>query len=636
MPPIRLRVLRIAALLAVGFAVRLLFFSSSPAKSSQSNQIEEYNFIERATRADKSLDVQRHPFLQARLGRDERDDIFNSLIYDGMMDYWTRLQLPFIQNRDTASRDAQHVFSAIDELLSLNGWVAALCPTLARPFGQTHMDYEELIGEDHLYYFAIIIHSADHFLVDQLAVIVQMARRLGSSNIFVSMLDYDSTDATETLVDLCEAVLTLLNVPFRIRRVPGMTADPATAYYPFEEAYTRNLALEPLHELKLKRHITFSRVIWIKGFTCPNDILETIKISFANKAAMVCGMDWAENNGFFIFSDRWRTRDIDGDQFRQSRSNSKPDAVPPRDKQGALRYNQYLPFQVFCCESGTHVVDPAQSYYKGLSYRAGTDFHNLSRADGVPIRGEDAPCLDSSQAWFCRDLWVRTAREAMEEGDKANGGKTGERNRREIPGRAEKLPGSIEHRAVEEDSIQKQQRDEIKVVNVGGGGGAALEEVNDGGMADRKQDDPDANAGSDYDAMPPEEGGEEVPPLESMKIVIPNSAFRPARILVNPRCPTTYAGVTHTQLARDLFGDGYEKDKTVVSGKYVLDDWEGAPDSFVCQEQRRVVLFLSSTLSFFDQACAAYRQTGGRKAPKTQRRLKFSIYEEVTKEEYLI
>lgn len=197
------------------------------------------------------------------------------------------------------------MFSAIDELLSLNGWVAALCPTLARPFGQSQLAYEDLIDEDHLYYIAIVIHSADHFLVDQLAVIVQMARRLGSSNIFVSMLDYDSTDATETLVDLCEAVLTLLNVSFRIRRVPGMTADPAAAYYPLEEAYMRNLALEPLHELKQRRGITFARVVWLKGFTCPNDILETIKISFANEAAMVCGMDWAESNGYFIFSDRY-------------------------------------------------------------------------------------------------------------------------------------------------------------------------------------------------------------------------------------------------------------------------------------------------------------------------------------------
>jgi len=202
--------------------------------------------------------------------------------------------------------DAQHVLSAIDHLLSLNGWVTALCPTLNRPFGQNVRDslYDDLVRENHLYYVAIVIHSADHFLVDQLAVIVQMAKRLGTNNLFVSMLNYDSTDATEMLIDLCEATLTLLGVPFRIRRVPGMTEDPAAAYYPLEEAHTRNLALEPLHELYEKRKIKFARVIWLKGFTCPNDILETVKISFANEAAMVCGMDWAEHNGNFIFSDR--------------------------------------------------------------------------------------------------------------------------------------------------------------------------------------------------------------------------------------------------------------------------------------------------------------------------------------------
>jgi hypothetical protein len=197
--------------------------------------------------------------------------------------------------------------SAIDLLLSLNGWVAALCPTLTRPFGQNHFEdaYDDLSRDGHLFFVAIVIHSADHFLVDQLAVIVQMAKRLGPSNLFVSMLDYTSSDSTETLTDLCEAVLILLGVPFRIRRVPGMTTDPTAAYYPLEEAHMRNMALEPLLELKRKRNIKFHRVVWLKGFTCPNDILETIKVSTANDAAMVCGMDWAEYHGSFIFSDRY-------------------------------------------------------------------------------------------------------------------------------------------------------------------------------------------------------------------------------------------------------------------------------------------------------------------------------------------
>ncbi len=201
--------------------------------------------------------------------------------------------------------DQQSLVHAIDQLLTLNGWVAALCPTLTRPFGGIQdSTYDDLVRANNLYFIGIVIHSADHFLVYQLAVIVQMAKRLGPENLFVSMLDYASSDSTETLTDLCEAVLTLLGIPFRIRRVAGMTEDPDSAYYPLEEAHARNLALEPLHELYKKRKIKFHRVVWLKGFTCPNDILETIKVSQTNDAAMVCGMDWAENNGFFIFSDR--------------------------------------------------------------------------------------------------------------------------------------------------------------------------------------------------------------------------------------------------------------------------------------------------------------------------------------------
>jgi len=176
--------------------------------------------------------------------------------------------------------------------------------------------------------------------------------------------------------------------------------------------------------------------------------------------------------------------------------------------------------------------------------------------------------LDSSQAWFCRDLWVRSARDAADEVDKAN--LFGTRKRREV----------IE---IARRDIVVEGRDAVKV-KVGGG----EEEVDDDGADHRKQGkkiDPDANAGSDYDAMPVEDGGEEVPPADGTTLLVPNSVFRPARILVNPRCPTTYAGVSHTQLARDLFGEG-DDDAPSAAGKYVLDDWEGAPESFVCQEQR--------------------------------------------------
>lgn len=546
--------------------------------------------------------------------------------------------------------DQQGVLQAVEQLLTLNGWVAALCPVLSRPFGQSDNAYDNLVHSNHLYFIGLAIHSADHFLVDQLAVIVQMARRLGTQNVFVSMLDYDSSDSTETLLDLCEAVLTLLGVPFRIRKVPPMTEDPAAAYYPVEEAHTRNLVLEPLYELYEKRRIKFHRVIWLKGFTCPNDILETITVSNANNAAMVCGMDWAEHNGFFIFSDRWRTRDINGDQFRQSKSSSAASAGPPRDPAGAARYGQHLPFQVFCCESGTHVVDPVQTYYTGIRYRAGSLYTNLSTTDAVPPRHDsEAPCLDSSQAHFCRDLWLAAARDGVREveqraaaveKEKAGGHGLGFNfgfgwGSGKKPVDMPAVPVDMGVQEEEEPAPAKARRhakraDEDGLAERVDEGGHA-KRVDEGGHAQRQkvEVDVDANAGSDFDAMPddeeePEEFEAEEPSSDSFSI--PNSVFRPARILVNPRCVTTYAGVSHAQLALDLFGPEKDEDGPSLREKYVLDDWEGAPENFVCQEQKYVFCFCYHTM---DVKTHVLRYTGGRKAPKTQRRLSFSIHSEL-------
>ena len=118
----------------------------------------------------------------------------------------------------------------------------------------------------------------------------------------------------------------------------------------------------------------------------------------------------------------------------------------------------------------------------------------------MPLRDPDAPCLDSSQAWFCRDLWVRSAQDAVKEVEKANN----EGMRRWA---------IIEEVAVK-DPLMK-ARDAVKV---------GEEEVNDDGADQRKQNvDPDANAGSDYDAMPVEDGGEGKKFLHQKLLVVVNS-----------------------------------------------------------------------------------------------------------------
>jgi hypothetical protein len=236
----------------------------------------------------------------------ERSDLFDTHIQQGLRDFWHRFQLPFATNAETMHLDEQVVKGVVDELMAFNGWAAAACSSLTRPFAADRKDdaYTDLTDGGQMYYFALVVHSADHFLIDQMATIIQLSKRLGPSNIFVSLVDYASTDSTPFLCDLADMVFTLLGISFRIKRIPPMTRDPAAAYYPLEEAYTRNMALEPMMELYQRRHVKFAKVIWLKGFTCPNDILETLRVSQLNRAAMTCSMDWKEHNGFFIFNDR--------------------------------------------------------------------------------------------------------------------------------------------------------------------------------------------------------------------------------------------------------------------------------------------------------------------------------------------
>jgi len=412
----------LAGLTAIWFLKSLLFSSPSKRNPSVHSEIAIANVFERVTSGtplgSSALNPQRYSFLQSRIGRDDTHDLFDTDIHAGLEDFWNRFQLPFATAPETVHLDEQVIKGTVEELLAFNGWAAAACTTLTRPYASDSEDpYSDLTKPGQRYFFALVVHSADHFFIDQLAVVVQAARKLGTQAIFVSVVDYASTDSIPFLCDLAEAVMILLGIPFRIRRVPPMTSDPAASYYPLEEAYTRNLALEPLFELYERRQVSFIRVIWLKGFTCPNDILETLRISIMNQATMVCGMDWKEHNGFFIYNDRWRTRDLDGNLFRGSKSTSPIDEAPPRDAESAARYQQHLPFQVFCCESGSHIVDPMMTYYAGIHYRSSVAgvFNITSAGSGKSPVWTEGPCMDSSQMHFCRDIWLMSAKEGVKE-----------------------------------------------------------------------------------------------------------------------------------------------------------------------------------------------------------------------------
>ncbi len=203
--------------------------------------------------------------------------------------------------------------------------------------------------------------------------------------------------------------------------------------------------------------------------------------------------------------------------------------------------------------------------------------------------------MDSTQMWFCRDLWTDAAKGGLKEGRRTGHQKLSAGHKRDL-----KEPETVE-RALEIEVAERRVDLEKRQ-----GPGPPPKPADTGTKGDE-------DTGTDVDAI--DEDASDPPPeplkpqdLPASAFLIPNSAFTPARILVNPRCVTTYGGVSHTQLALDLFGGTREVEES-ASGTYVLDDWAGPPDSFVCQEMRT---------------------TGGRTAPKSQRRVGFLLQNEVS------
>lgn len=214
--------------------------------------------------------------------------------------------------------------------------------------------------------------------------------------------------------------------------------------------------------------------------------------------------------------------------------------------------------------------------------------------------------MDSTQMWFCRDLWTDAAKDGLKEkGKNRNGHKP-------LMGGHRKRDYEVVDLAQDQETFVDVHSRVKRDVAAGAAAGAAVQEKRDDAAAAEAKRAEDEQSSSDQDAIDEDSANPPPEPLKPQDLpasafLIPNTAFTAARILVNPRCVTTYGGVSHTQLALDLFG-GERDEPQHRGGNYVLEDWAGPPDSFVCQEMRT---------------------TGGRTAPKSQRRVGFLLQNEV-------
>jgi len=84
---------RIAIILLIPLGLRF-YLKSSWFTTTDPSEIQENNVLDIVTGSGALLDARKHKFLQVRIGRDERSDMFSDVISNGLLDYWSRFQKP--------------------------------------------------------------------------------------------------------------------------------------------------------------------------------------------------------------------------------------------------------------------------------------------------------------------------------------------------------------------------------------------------------------------------------------------------------------------------------------------------------------------------------------------------------------
>jgi hypothetical protein len=248
--------------------------------------------------------------------------------------------------------------------------------------------------------------------------------------------------------------------------------------------------------------------------------------------------------------------------------------------------------------------------------------------------------MDSAQMWFCRDLWVDAAKGGLKDGRGLEGmgggredgvesqeqrfrrslvepeGRKSEkafvkRQQEEQKKKQEQKKQAVDTEEDEDAKAaenapppppQKVEEDKVEEKKVVNNAPAAAPPADDNKPVFAHNNKEAHNAaeealydGTAQDAMPEADNNAAPPPIEAedqpevqnnLEFLVPNSAFQPARILVNPRCVTTYGGVSHTKLALDLFGGSVSEvydggsSEGGEDGQYLVTDWAGAPDRY--------------------------------------------------------
>ena len=239
------------------------------------------------------------------------------------------------------------------------------------------------------YFFAALLHNNEAVLPfwqrELLKTLLVVANR-ERSNVFVSIYESGSTDATQAWLRELELALQQMGVPSNIH-IGG--SDRGSYPGRIEHlAALRNEALKPM----LDGTESWDEVVYLNDvFFCAEGVIEMLLSGRESNADMVCSTDYVgvnpkcddEDCPDLRLYDIWVAHGVSGKKFRNE---------PPymREKKMRDRHMSGRPYPVVSCWNGMVVMNANLFQQARLRFRAGTSLE----------------CSASECELFCRDMWA--------------------------------------------------------------------------------------------------------------------------------------------------------------------------------------------------------------------------------------
>jgi len=202
------------------------------------------------------------------------------------------------------------------------------------------------------YFIAINLHDNQEVMPDMMQQLKVIIKHLQPKNVFVSIFESGSSDQTKLYLGLCSTILETIGAPYLIQ-TSGESRSVGMHRIKYL-SHVRNVAMNPLFTQETR----FDRILFLNDvFFCASDALSLLMQATANKADMVCGLDYDTDDNGPGFYDTWVARDINGKRFEKRPLGN---FTSSNESNALLKANK--PFQVQCCWNGMSVLNAAPFY----------------------------------------------------------------------------------------------------------------------------------------------------------------------------------------------------------------------------------------------------------------------------------